>query len=641
MDPLVVVTVGFVVALVVGIICVKKCRMDCCWTRLDLSSGEDKLTVDVLMAANKSDVKKKKKNTNSKVKVDDRVFRRQTIMFNEEVPDPNIELKEKMVNGKEKTYIQKKWKTMRDTSLARVFKRIYHYISFRTYFFLVWELALIMLTASMPIKLAASVRTGLQTYIVAFVGIFSVLLSLLFSNGVEKNKENKRLFQALCGDIKAMGMWLGALTNNKNKYECKRNNDTTFAVIQARDTFEVEVEKIRLLLSVLAPVAKHVLRDAKGKDAPTYDLLDDKVRLEIDIPKDNLAGTLERWLIKWGILPAHHEIDTSETWYQLSKKVEENPNTEDVNRIKVYLYKKIKKVADASYMDLFEVVMYCLLDSVNNLNELGGDYLGEAKYSKERDLIVKWQHIYGSWGTMSSITTYRQPTLVHVTIFVCLALYTIATTVINRDLTYVNFTVGDGGDPDSYYDDWTSSVDVPGDIDISWTSDWFYFHYYVVIKSVFQVLPFTWLFFISNNIGKPFKKGFPDASLISEEARLTQQQVSSLMSNRAQLDAWDMTQDYGPLKRTLFRESFKNRQGIIYPVQRNGEEKQDPDQAKINKEIAENRNITKTARQSLSQLKLRELTRKAGKKEDGNDKIKIPIQEIKKRTVVRFKNVNF
>ena len=328
--------------------------------------------------------------------------------------------------------------------------------------------------------------------------------------------------------------------------------------------------------------------------------------------------------------------------------MEADPDTEDVNRIKVYLYKKIKKVADSSSMDLFEVVMYCLLDSINNLNELKGEYLGEAKYSKERDLILKWQHIYGSWGTMVSITTYRQPTLVHVTIFVCLALYTVATTVLNRDLTYINFTVGDGGDPYSYYDDWTSSVVVPGDVDIHLTSDWWYFHYYVVVKSIFQVLPFTWLFFISNNIGKPFQKGFPDATIISKEASLTQYQVANLMSHRAEVDAWEMTQNYGPLKESLDRAN-PDTEGYVYPKKVTDQNLID-NVEKTKQLIRQNRKYTKTPRQSLSRLELTKIAMEAAEEEEkkGEAKKKIELSTINnnsqktiKKRKLRFKNVNF
>ena len=113
MDPIVVITIIFLVALVVGCTCVKKMRMACCWTRLDLLPGEDKVIVNILKAANKSDGRKKKKNTNRKENIDV-IQRRESVAFNKDITDPNIELKVNIVKGKQKRYIQKKWKTMKD-----------------------------------------------------------------------------------------------------------------------------------------------------------------------------------------------------------------------------------------------------------------------------------------------------------------------------------------------------------------------------------------------------------------------------------------------------------------------------------------------------------------------------------------------
>ena len=118
-------------------------------------------------------------------------------------------------------------------------------------------------------KIDASFRDAISVYILAFVGLFSVLISLLFSNGIEKNKENKRLFDALCGDVKGLAMWVSGLMNERSIYDYSPEGSVRDAVdrIDTKEQYEVECAKIRLLLSVLAPVAKHVLRDSVNNRA--------------------------------------------------------------------------------------------------------------------------------------------------------------------------------------------------------------------------------------------------------------------------------------------------------------------------------------------------------------------------------------
>ena len=63
-------------------------------------------------------------------------------------------------------------------------------------------------------------------------------------------------------------------------------------------------------------------------------------------------------------------------------------------------------------------------------------------------------------------------------------------------------------------------------------------------------------------IGKPFKKGHPDAEIISRVARDTQYQVSNMMTNRAALDIFEKTYPYSKLLATVDRDSFIS--GRIY-----------------------------------------------------------------------------
>ena len=666
--------VVIIVVLVFACCCVKRVRRACCWhgcnpeccKRIEAGDSYTNIfkKVKKIRKKNKTD---KKTNDSGESKDKDiemmagRVSRLQSQMSNtideygnKVVFDKklDLELKQENVNGKTQFYLEKKWNIEKDTGVGKCMKWIYNSWLFSPLAFFIWEIGIVIMFAFLfDISLSSSVRTALDTYVVAFVGIFSVLLSLIFANGVEKNKENKRLFQALCGDIKAMAMWFGALTNDNDKYTTtdKDPDDeySEYATIRTRDTYEVEVEKIRLLLAVLAPVAKHVLRNAPSPNNPNYYKLDDKLRIRIEIPDETTwGGWFQQLLIQFGVVEPENEQDESQAWANLK---EEN----DVNKIKVYLYKKIQKVADTSGMDLFEVVMYCLLDTINVLNEQ--EYLGKARYAKERDFITKWQHIYGSWGTMASITTYKQPTLVHLTIFFCLSLYTVATTIVNRNLAYVNFTVGDGGDPYSYYSDWTASVVIEGDTDVMWSGDWWYFHWYVIVKSIFQILPFTWLYFLSNHIGQPFKKGMPDAEVISKDASDTQYQVSNLMTNRACLDAWDMVQPYSTQLTALNRDTYASSVGVLYPFKAQEDEKRknvNNTKDEYKEKLTTSRKKRKTKRGSLTP-KLAEAARRValeGEGSKGNDdddrKVRKRLSSIQETTKVngrkiRFKNVNF
>ena len=68
-------------------------------------------------------------------------------------------------------------------------------------------------------------------------------------------------------------MWMGALMKDDQIYRYDYGNDEQINEINASETYEVEVAKIRYLLSILGPVAKHVLRNAPKPDSPSYNLL--------------------------------------------------------------------------------------------------------------------------------------------------------------------------------------------------------------------------------------------------------------------------------------------------------------------------------------------------------------------------------
>lgn len=80
--------------------------------------------------------------------------------------------------------------------------------------------------------------------------------------------------------------------------------------------------------------------------------------------------------------------------------------------LELALYNKIKETQRRTGMDLFETEMTVLLDEINRIGELKigfGEDEGSAILSA---VLNKWEGIYGSWGEMSSVKTYSEPTLI-------------------------------------------------------------------------------------------------------------------------------------------------------------------------------------------------------------------------------------
>ena len=435
----------------------------------------------------------------------------------------------------------------------------------------IWSIFVVLICAIIAIfgeETTESFRDALETFNVGFAAIFGVLISLLFSNGVEKNKENKRLFQALCGDIKALAFFISALTDDDDKYDVVYTDETKryLKSLKTKKSVEVELAKVRYLLCVLAPVAKHVLRQAPRHhtDAPNYEKLDDKYRVKLIIPlktrccrisfcdwcccKDRNGrgkvicnGIRSSWLgiplccAKLNqVFP--FEEDHSQAWSQKGGKS---------NPIKRYLYKKIKYISDTTDMDLFEVLMYCILDQLNTLREykLGIDDV--KGYSKERDLILKWQHIYGSWGTMYSLTTYKQPIAVHMILTLSLLLYTISLSLYYKAHALNNW------DKASINSAWYGE-----DPSILWIQ------FYAFMQSVLTILPFTVLWSLGKTIGRPFKRGAIDSNIVTKDAKDTQAQVSKLMRYRACIDKKELWTQFDVSLDAEY-EAAKDRESIL------------------------------------------------------------------------------
>ena len=223
-----------------------------------------------------------------------------------------------------------------------------------------------------------------------FLQVISILFPLFFLNRISKFQESRKLYQALCGDVKAMAIYLCTLTDKKIKYTINTVNGSERVKSFNRDAFLVYI-KIRYMLCVLPQVAKHVLRNDE-KAVP--EKLDDKLRVR----RKRICCLWDKY------------IESEEPWAK-SKD----------NNLEKQLYKRIKDIKDKSGMDLFETCMTVLLDLIHEVSENDLGYKGGI----ERDFIGMWNSIYGSWGPLYTNNTSAPPLLVNVLFYLVFLGYTV------------------------------------------------------------------------------------------------------------------------------------------------------------------------------------------------------------------------
>ena len=654
-------------------------RRACCRPRIQLGSTEEEVFARIATLAPGSAEESQEKTFKDKIKKLKKTISIDGIREKWNKMYEMIEFKTDAETGK--NYLEEKFPSVNESPFSRNVKSLFQALIDNRSAWGIFLLIIIICTSIWNPDWESSTSDAVSTYLAAFAALFSVLISLLFSNGIEKNKENKRLFQALCGDIKALAMYACALTNDINKYDIQHegnNNNLPIESIKKRGSVEIEFAKLRYLLAVLAPVAKHVLRQAPNPNNACYKKLDDKYRIRVYVSR----GTVEHFCIKstfckWRLrkylccgkrveifkgfrcFAPRVEFDTSQVWGKMGG--------EDGNALKYYLFKKIKYLVENTKMDLFEVVMYCILDQINdmrersslNREEIDARFIKNPElrkrydiidsYGKERDLIAKYQHIYGSWGTMYSLTTYDQPGVVHITIVLSLLLYTYGLTAYNINEARVNWA---GSNPDPDAPDWSREEDITD----------LYIVVYVILKSLLQIIPFTWFWFLSRSIGKPFKKGYPDATIISKDARDTQEQVSRLMSVRAKVDACDQLNfdiSEAKMKEAINRSSIAGdnilyNKGWIENLKEKDRKLQQRTQQEYKKglrmsgskqrraslrvaDVNEERRLRKEAREKVRKQMEEEKLAKAGAEKEADE-----VNNYQPKTFkVRFKNVNF
>lgn len=233
-----------------------------------------------------------------------------------------------------------------------------------------------------------------------FFNTLVILFPLFFMNRISKFQTSRMLFQSLCGDVKAMSIYLCSLTSDDQKYLLKNENDKDSQLQEIKqETFYYYI-KMRYMLCVLPPVAKHVLR----KDA-NLELLDDKFRVKstkicsFGGPWTKYEPSLEPW------------------------------GSNKANKLEHALYRQLKEIIDESGVDLFEASMLVVLDLIHEIRvrELG--YNGGI----ERDFIGCWNKIYGAWGPLYTNHTSQPPTLVNALFYITFLAYSIVVPWTNLD----------------------------------------------------------------------------------------------------------------------------------------------------------------------------------------------------------------
>lgn len=376
--------------------------------------------------------------------------------------------------------------------------------------------------------------------------VYAMLLSLMFTQQHARYKQSHQLYDALCGDIKAFAVWLACLSRDHVKYNYNKDaSEAKQDLVQVKnkkvdDTFE----KMRMILAVLAPVAKRVIRYANSEndvlqlgDKPDPQRLDDKYRLIrqeqmccrttfIETSKLKLfckdCKQEKRPFVRRCLFlrPSKENDSRHIQWSNFQKKNysyqqyledKEKMTSNDLYKkyslydfyswgspgqscdLKRELYGKVADIYEKTETNLFETLMQCLLDYVNEMNELG---LG-IEDGNERDLIIKWNHIYGSYGTLMSFNTYAQPLIIRVVLVFSFFCYTYLIRI--------------------------------------WKFD------YSVWVTILMVLPFILLWIMTNLLYSPFKKRtFFLVQNVSRVGRDTQREVNNIISQRKYYDLRDI-----------------------------------------------------------------------------------------------------
>ena len=310
----------------------------------------------------------------------------------------------------------------------------------------------------------------------AVKSLLSVLLPLFFMKQLEKYRESRKLFQSICGDVKAMAIYILNLTINEKKYKLKSTEGKRlkFDAESVENPLRGDVEYIfsatRYILAALPQTVKHSIRE---KLDPVYEFDPKMVTFghQMRVIKGNVCGL--------GPTYSKKDIDGKllGTWYN------------DTNPLGKTLYYEMLDVRNRSQMDYFETLMYMLLRYINRLKEI--KVINEGL---ERDIIGKWHHIYAAWGPLVTKQTDANPALINVVFYLGLWFYAVF-----LPLTHANIK--------------------------GWG----------VMMSLVQIALYAILLMTGRAIQSPFKKVW-FAPSISNDAMETQEHIVRLMQQHVVLD---------------------------------------------------------------------------------------------------------
>jgi len=257
--------------------------------------------------------------------------------------------------------------------------------------------------------------------------IFKLCFDL--QSGFSRNKEMKQLYEALTGDVKAMAMYFETLTYDQQKYYKKGKE------IKLKDDVANQYRRVSMLLGAIPSTAMFVLRGEyfwccfKKKRTIQFEK-----GAQIPFSKDrkprkrcvNRYSNKRCYRCDFGVFNCWKTVEVDEDWFLFGMLMEVDIDKisdrdwfdKDGKKIKKLwkesmgirrsLYNKLKFLRQSTDMDLFECEMTMLLDEMTRCAENG---LGFGNSSVQKTFYTKWQDIYGSWGKMSSVKTFREPAI--------------------------------------------------------------------------------------------------------------------------------------------------------------------------------------------------------------------------------------
>jgi hypothetical protein len=468
--------------------------------------------------------------------------------------------------------------------------------------------------------------------------ILIFLLTLALGAGLDKYKETLRLYEEVAGDIKAMAMLLVHLTFDGEKYELADGN------LSFKKDVDVTYRKMKYLLSSLAPTVKNTIaggeytvqyRPAKCSCPKTecssrlfawsnpFGALSDRKYYEV---KDQ--SSLMNLIFSSTVEYPNYWKDASDQLHNPQKykdlirsvkvkigtadlsEIKEEVNREENNRGKEFklgeqktdrmrlvelieqaghdlnaevqhaLYKKITDINKWTEMDAFECSMTVLMDEIMRLFENGIGFGTDEGSAIASAAIARWNSIYATWGTLSSLKTFSEPLVVNIFRAVLIGIYAWF-----MPKTYLKYH--------GILEEYWLFIFVAGDM-----------------------LIFCLMWWLAFAVRNPFKNSFIIRN-VSKLAYQTQFQVQQLMANQLEFDKRDYNSNskYGYIGDKNIDQSETIGVGIFKPI---------PKGKSLNKIIADalkaQENILK---EFLNRLPLKKpegrADEQAGTKEDDKD----------------------